>query len=287
MHSPIKEYYRLTKPGIIYGNTLTAAAGFFLASGRAIDIPLLLASLPGIMLVMASACVFNNYIDRGIDSKMARTKNRALVHGGIKTSHALLYGALLGFLGFMFLGLFTNLVTLSLGVVAMITYIVLYGITKRRSVHGTLVGSIAGALPPVAGYTAASNQLDLAALLLFLILVFWQMPHFYAIAIFRLNEYKAAGIPVLPAVKGLQTTRIHMLIYIAALTLTLPLLTIFDYSGWSYLIIAMPMSAWWLIKGIRSLKIPDHFKWARSMFFASLTVILGLSLAVSVGPWLP
>ncbi len=166
MTQTFKAYYQLTKPGIIYGNLLNTASGFLLASKWHFGFGLLLATLGGTALVIASACVINNFLDREIDAKMARTKKRALVSGSISGPRALICASLLGLLGFVILGVRTNRLTFGLGVLALFTYVVLYGIAKRRSVHGTVVGSIAGALPPVAGYTAVTNHLDSGALIL-------------------------------------------------------------------------------------------------------------------------
>lgn len=191
----------MTKPGIVYGNTLTATAGFLLGAKGAIDYWLLLATLAGIAFIIGSACVFNNYIDRDIDAKMVRTKKRALAHGLVPAGKAITYASLLGIIGFFILSLSTNFLTVALGTVAFFDYVVLYGISKRRTAYSTIVGSIAGAIPPAAGYTAVTNRLDGGAVLLFIILVFWQMPHFYAIAMYRYDDYKAAGLPVLPVKK--------------------------------------------------------------------------------------
>ena len=209
----IKDYYSLTKPGIIRGNLITAAAGFFLASKDIVDMKLLLAMLVGTSLVIASGCVLNNYLDISIDKQMARTKKRALVTGTITSKNALIFATILGLSGEIILLIFTNLLTALIGLFGLFVYVIVYGAAKRRSTHGTLVGSLSGAVPPVAGYTAVTGSLDWAALTLFLILVCWQMPHFYAIAIYRYNEYKAAGLPMLPIVKGIRATKLQILNY--------------------------------------------------------------------------
>jgi protoheme IX farnesyltransferase len=140
----IRAYYELVKPGIVYSNALTAAAGFLFAARGSVDFGIFVTLIAGTSLIISSACVFNNYIDRGIDSKMARTKNRAIASGKISGRNALIYAAALGFLGFVLLTK-TNVLTLFIGVGAFIGYVVLYGITKRKSVHGTLVGTFPGA----------------------------------------------------------------------------------------------------------------------------------------------
>ncbi|HSX00297.1 MAG TPA: heme o synthase [Patescibacteria group bacterium] len=282
----LKAYYRLTKPGIIYGNIFTSIAGFLLASGRHINIGLMLATLLGIALVIACGCVYNNYIDRGIDVKMARTKKRALVKGTISNRSALIYGTVLGVLGFIVLASFTNSLTVILGIAALTVYVILYGVAKRRSVHGTLIGSIAGALPPLAGYTAVSNHIDAAAVLVFLIVTLWQMPHFYSIAIFRFDDYKAAGLPVLPVEKGIRVAKIQILLYVVAFVVATSLLTILGYTGYIYLAVASILGCKWLWLAIQGFKANDDKKWARKMFFTSLLVISILSVTISVDAWL-
>ena len=208
----IKDYYTLTKPGIIYGNAITVIAGFFLASSSVLEWRLLPLILIGISLIIASGCVFNNYIDRDIDSLMERTKKRALVVGSIPSLYALVYGAVLGLLGTGVLLFFTNYTTVLVALAGLFVYVVVYSLwLKRTSVHSALIGGISGAIPPVVGYVAVSGTLDIGALLLFSILVLWQMPHSFAIAIYRLGDYQAAHIPVLPVMRGVSITKLQII----------------------------------------------------------------------------
>jgi protoheme IX farnesyltransferase len=286
----LKTYYRLTKPGIIYGNSLNVAAGYFLAAGHlhTFDLWRLLAILAGSALVIASGCVFNNFIDRGIDNKMARTKKRALVNGTISGPAALTYGAVLGALGFAVLALWTNGLTVAVGAVGMLFYVVFYSIGKRKTVHGTLIGSVSGAIPPVAGYTALTGQLDAGAWILFIILTTWQMPHFYAIAMYRFNDYKNAGLPVLPVVRGMHRAKVEIVAYIVAFIAATSLLTFFGYTGITYLVVTAALGLWWLFKGVKGFqKGVDDAKWARKMFFFSLIITLTIDIMLSVGALLP
>jgi protoheme IX farnesyltransferase len=155
-----KSYYRLTKPGIIQANVMTAAAGFLFASTHHIDLKLLVATLAGTALIIASACVVNNYTDRGIDSKMARTKKRATVTGEISTKNTLLFATILGLLGIIILIKFANKWPLIIGLLAFIDYVILYGIAKRTTIHSTLVGTIAGSASIVAGYCAVTQHIS-------------------------------------------------------------------------------------------------------------------------------
>jgi protoheme IX farnesyltransferase len=161
----LKKYYRLTKPGIIYGNLISATAGFLLASNHHINLWLLLATLAGTSLVIASGCVFNNYLDRNIDKKMARTKKRALVLKTIPVINALVFAMVLFIAGFAVLGLYTNWLVVVIGLVGFVDYVVLYGYSKRHTMHSTLVGTVAGATPILAGYCAARGHFDSGAIL--------------------------------------------------------------------------------------------------------------------------
>jgi heme o synthase len=277
----------VTKPGIIRGNAITATAGFLLASAGNIDLGLYLGTIVGLSLIIASGCVFNNFIDRGIDKKMKRTKNRALVTGQISAQTAVIYGIVLGLLGALCLYLFSNNLALFIALFGLFMYVVVYGIAKRRTVHGTVVGSVSGAIPPVVGYVAASNSLDSGAQILFLILVCWQMPHFYAIAIYRMKEYAAAGIPVLPIKEGIKATKIQIMLYIAAFVIATSLLTVFGYTGYTYLAVAAGLGLGWFRLGLKGFNTGDSERWARKMFGFSLLVIMLLSVTISIDTLLP
>lgn len=275
-----KTYYSLTKPGIIFGNAVTAAAGFALASRGHIDIGLFLITLFGLSLIIASACVFNNYIDRVADEKMVRTRNRPLVKGLISLNRAVAFAIFLGVLGTFSLAFFTNILATAIAVFGFFVYVILYSFSKYYSSHGTLIGSIAGAVPPVVGYCAVSNQVDLGAFLFFIMIVLWQMPHFYAIAIYRQEDYAAASIPVLPIKKGMRATKLQMLFYVLAFMLASFSLTVFHYTGYAYLIIAFFLGLIWLLLCIQGFKVDNDKLWARKMFIFSLVIITTLSCVI-------
>ncbi|MDN6115147.1 MAG: heme o synthase, partial [Enterobacterales bacterium] len=207
----MKQYLQVTKPGIIFGNLISVIGGFFLASKGSLDVPLFIATMVGVSLVVASGCVFNNYIDRDIDKIMERTKNRVLVKGLIAPKVTLTYATLLGLAGVALLYVAANPLAALLAVIGFIVYVGVYSLyMKRHSVYGTLIGSLSGAAPPVIGYCAVSNEFDAGALILLAIFSLWQMPHSYAIAIFRFKDYQAANIPVLPVVKGISVAKNHI-----------------------------------------------------------------------------
>jgi heme o synthase len=273
-------YYLLTKPGIILGNLITVAAGFALASKGLIDFWLFLATLTGLALIMASACVFNNYIDRKIDQKMARTKNRALVKGLISGRNAIFFATLLGLLGNLVLLLFTNLLTVSVANLGFFVYVVLYSMWKCRTIYGTAIGSVAGAVPPVVGYCSVSNHFDAGALILFVMMVLWQMPHFFAIAIYHLEDYSAASMPVFPVKKGVPQAARRMILYIVGFMIATVMLTLCDYTGYLYLTIGALFGSAWLWLCLKGLKNSNYQLWARNMFRLSLVIITAICIVI-------
>jgi protoheme IX farnesyltransferase len=285
--SKVRSYYMLTKPGIVRGNALWAAAGFVLASTTSLDLPRFIAMLVGLSLVVAAACVFNNYVDRDIDRLMDRTKHRALAKGTVTPRHASNFGVALLWAGALILGFFTNLLTLALALFGLIMYALVYTVAKRHTVHGTIIGSISGAIPPVVGYAAVTGRIDLAALILFAILVFWQMPHFYAIAIYRLSDYQAAHIPVLPAVQGIPATKHQMIAYIAGFIAMTLWLFAAGYTGVVYAVIMAILGLVWLGSGIAGLRTTDDERWARGMFRLSLIVTSAFLVLIVLDKFLP
>jgi protoheme IX farnesyltransferase len=279
----IKQYLQVTKPGIIFGNLISVVGGFLLASKGSIDYPLFLATLVGVSLVVASGCVFNNYIDRDIDKKMERTKNRVLVKGLIAPSVTLVYATVLGIVGFALLYIAANPLAMWLAVMGFVVYVGVYSLyMKRHSVYGTLIGSLSGAAPPVIGYCAVTNVFDAGALILLAIFSLWQMPHSYAIAIFRFKDYQAANIPVLPVVKGISVAKNHITVYILAFMIATLMLTLVGYAGYKYLIVAAAVSVWWLGMALRGYKTENDSVWARKLFVFSIVAITSLSVMMSI-----
>jgi heme o synthase len=279
----IKTYTLLTKPGIIMGNAIALVGGFGLASGSDWNLWLFAATLIGLCCIIGSACVVNNYQDRHLDAKMARTANRPLVRQLVSVRNALVFAILLGIAGTALLAL-TSVLALLVALLGYFVYVVLYRHWKGRSSIATLVGSVAGGVPPVVGYCAVSGRLDLAAFILFSLLVLWQMPHFYAIALYRLNDYAAASIPVLPLQRGTPRTKRSILLYIVtfcAVTLLLPLL---GYAGRLYLVITMGAGLTWLVLAISGFSCANDQRWARRMFRLSLLVVTVLCLMLILDP---
>ncbi len=284
----IKAYYSLTKPGVLYGNVITSVAGYLLATQRHFDVWLFLALVVGTTLVIGSACVINNFLDQDIDKLMERTKKRAIVSGEIPGKNAVIFGTIIGLIGLAILILWTNWLVVAIGIIGFIDYVVLYGmLSKRMSIHGTLVGSISGAMPILAGYCAVAGTIDAGAILVFAVLFLWQMPEFYSIAVFRQKEYKKAGVPVISVVKGIKHTKFEILLYTIAFVISTILLTTYNITGITYAVIMGALGIYWIWLGIQGQSATDDNTWARKMFHFSLIMLLVFSFLISVDTWLP
>lgn len=281
-----KTYYYLTKPGIVYGNAIAAIAGYFFGAFGSPAFGTFLAMLVGICAVMASACVYNNVIDRDIDARMERTKQRAVATGKVSTTRALIFANVLLLIGVLVLEFGTNTLATLVAIAGHIAYVVVYGIAKRKTVHGTLVGTLSGSTPPVIGYVAATGAFDLTALLLFLILAAWQMPHFYAIAIFRRDDYAKAGIPVLPVVKGLTATRQQIIFYVLVFVAACVSLGLFGGASLLWTLVMVLVGGYWLNLVFRKPVDGDTNRWARQQFGWSLSVLLVMCIGLSVDSFL-
>lgn len=284
----LRRYLLVTKPGIIFGNLIATIGGFLLASQGRPDWPLLAATVLGVALVVASGCAINNCIDRDIDARMARTRGRVLVTGAMSLRAALAHGVLLGLAGFASLALWTPALTVACVAFGYLVYVGLYSLwMKRTSVYGTLVGSLSGAVPPVAGYCAAAGHWDGGAAILLVMFCLWQMPHSYAIAIFRLADYEAARIPVLPVVRGVSAAKRQIVVYILAFALATVALAAGGYAGYGYLAVACATSLWWLKMALEGRRAVDDVAWARQVFVFSIITITALCVTMAIDGQVP
>ena len=284
----LKKYLFLTKLGILFGNFVTTLGGFFLAAQGSVDFLLLLITLLGTTLVVASGCVINNVIDQDIDHKMQRTQNRALVKKTISVPIALAYAFVLGAIGFSILWFWVNAYAFLFAVIGFVFYVVFYSLwTKRTTIHQTVIGSISGASPPVIGYTAVVNGFDLAALLLFIGYALWQMPHSWAIAVYRFDDYKNAGVPILPVARSILRTKIESLIYVVLFTITMNALYVYGYTNWLYLVILNALCIYWFYIGVLGFKAENDQLWAKRFFLFSVILITIVSLCFSFTSQVP
>lgn len=280
----IKRYYHLAKPGIIYGNLMTAVAGFLLASQSHISGSLLVSMMLGLGLVIASGCVLNNIYDLKIDLLMERTKYRVLAQGLITKKSAFVYGFFLGLIGFTILFFYTSFIAFIVALAGFICYAVIYTPLKHKTSWAAVIGAFAGAVPPVVGYTAVINRLDATALLLFAVLFIWQLPHFYSIAIRRLGDYAKANVPVLPVTLGIRMTKIHIVILIVLFIAVVMYLPYLKITGLVYMLVLGPLLLYWLYLSVRGFQINEFNQaiWAKKMYRVSLAVLTVFSLLISI-----
>ncbi|WP_279146732.1 heme o synthase [Photobacterium carnosum] len=279
----IKPYLKLTKPGIIGGNLIAAIGGVLLASQGNIDGVLLLAVGIGTTLIVASGCVFNNVIDIDIDKLMKRTCERELVKKIVPISYALIWATVLCVGGFFTLYHYTSTIAFQFGVLGFVVYIGLYSLYfKRKSVYGTLIGGLSGACPPVIGYCAVTGQFDSGAAILFITFCLWQIPHSYAIAIYRFDDYKSASIPVLPVEIGIARARYHIIGYIIAFAIAALTLTYLGYVGsWYALGMGLVSLHWLYIAKVGYQKIPNA-QWGKKMLLCSIFNIMVFCTLISL-----
>jgi len=268
------------KPGILFGNLVTLIAGMLLASKGNLNLQIFVSAIAGLTCIMASGCICNNYIDRHIDQKMSRTKNRSIASGAIPVSKALLFAAALAISGSVILLWYTNILAFGAAILGFVVYVFMYSLWKCRTIYGTAIGAVAGAMPPVVGYLAVSGKVDAGMCIFFLMMILWQMPHFFAIAIRHIDDYAAAGIPVLPLMKTSTETKSRALIYVMAFTLVAMQLTFFGYTGKIYLILILALGSGWLLICIRGFKTSNDQQWGKEMFQYSLLTIMLLCLAI-------
>jgi protoheme IX farnesyltransferase len=271
-----RDFVQLAKPGIIFSNLITTFGGFWIAVQWNFDMDTwynMIYALLGTALVMASGCVLNNFLDRDMDTKMARTKKRALPTGKMKPQVVLWYGVSLGIVGTIVLRML-NPLSAELGLIGIFVYVLIYTAWfKRTSVWSTFVGAVSGAVPPVIGYCAVTGQLDLNAGILFAILFLWQPPHFWALGIRRMEEYRAAGFPLLPVVRGSYVTKISMIRYVVLLVPVSTMLYINGAVGMIYLIAAVVLGFIWIWMCVAGFRAKDEEAWAKKTFIFSINYL--------------
>jgi len=223
----VREYYELTKPKVVMLIVFTAVVGMFMATPGFVPMTVLIFGTLGIGLAAASAAGFNQILDRRADAKMARTRARPLPTGKLTTGQAVVFSTVVGLVAMALLVTGVNILTAILTLGSLIGYSVIYTLyLKRATPQNIVIGGAAGAAPPVLGWTAVTGTVDPHALLLFLIIFVWTPPHFWALALYREQEYANAGLPMLPVTHGNQFTRLHILLY----TIILVSVTLLPYT---------------------------------------------------------
>ncbi|MED0685553.1 heme o synthase [Anoxybacillus ayderensis] len=280
----LKDVLAVVKIGIVNSNLITTFTGLWLAlhftgKGFLSNLHIVFFALVGSALVIAGSCALNNFIDRDIDHLMERTKSRPTVSGSVEPKRVLWFGVLLVAIGTFSL-LMTTVTAAIIGLIGMVTYVFLYTMwSKRSNTLNTVIGSVSGAVPPVIGWTAVDDGFHIVPVILFLLMFLWQPPHFLALAMKRCEEYRAAGIPMLPVVHGFAMTKRQIVIWIVAL---LPLPFYLFSLGVPFLVIATLLNVGWLALGLAGFKMKDDMKWAKWMFIYSLNYLTILFVAMVI-----
>lgn len=277
----------LFKTGVLIANVLPVLTGFWLAShfthaSLLTNGGMLLLTLVGSTLVMSGALALNNWFDVDIDNLMERTKQRPTVTGHIPLRTVFVMGIVLSAVGLGVLFLI-SIESAIYAFVGWFTYVILYTMwAKRRYTSNTIIGSVSGAVTPLIGWTALESGFHVVPMVFALILFIWQMPHTYAIAMRKCNEYRAAGVAMLPVVHGFAATKRHIAVYVACL---LPLPFALTQLGTVFIVVTTVMNLGWLLACIRGLFTTDDLKWAHAMFKYSvyyLTVIFLIPMIVTI-----
>lgn len=231
-----RDYKELTKPGVVMLMILTSVIGMAMAVPGWVPLDALILGNLGIALCAGSAAAVNHVVDQRIDQHMARTRNRPLARGRVSNRHAILFAAALGVLGMAILLIWVNALTAWLTLASLVGYAFIYTLfLKRATPQNIVIGGLAGAAPPLLGWTAVTGEIHGHALLLVLIIFAWTPPHFWALAIHRREEYAKVDIPMLPVTHGVRFTQLHILLY----TIIMFLITLLPFatrmSSWLYL----------------------------------------------------
>ena len=284
----ISDFLTLCKIKIVALIMLTAVVGMFLAVPGLPPVHLVIMASIGIAFASSSAAVFNHIIDQKIDNEMSRTESRPLPEGKISTQTALTFGIVLGVLGIGILFIGVNVLTAVLTLLALIGYAVFYTMyLKRATPQNIVIGGAAGAAPPLLGWAAITNSIELGALLLFAIIFIWTPPHFWALAIHRQKEYAKVNIPMLPVTHGHHFTRIQILLY----TILLVVVTLMPYligmSGLIYLVGALVLGGGFLYYAIQLLRQPENKKLPMQTFGYSINYLMILFVVLLVDHYFP
>ena len=281
-----QDYLELTKPRVVALMILTAIIGMCMAvPGFVPWQPMLLGNL-GIALCAAAAAAINHIVDERIDQKMARTQQRPVATGRISQRQAIVFATILAILGVAILVLWVNALTAVLTVASLIGYAFIYTMfLKRATPQNIVIGGLAGAAPPLLGWTAVTGDVHGHALLLVLIIFAWTPPHFWALAIHRREEYALVGIPMLPVTHGVKFTALHILLY----TIIMFLITLLPFatrlSGWLYLAGAVVLGLFFLYWSIEIVRGKNE-RAPMETFKFSITYLLALFVIMLLDHWL-
>ena len=248
----LKSYYQLCKPNVVYMMLICAFVGMLLAEESVRSFSYLFIALTGIALCSASAAAINQVIDRNTDASMTRTDQRPLPQGELSATHASLFAFVIGVIGALILYFYVNTLTMMLTIASLIGYAFIYTIyLKRATPQNIVIGGLAGAAPPLLGWASITNTIDPYALLLVLIIFVWTPPHFWALAIYRKDEYAKESIPMLPVTHGVVFTKLQIVLYTIILFIVSLLPYVVLMSGLIYLYSALILSSMFLYSSVK------------------------------------
>ena len=248
----LKSYYQLCKPNVVYMMLICAFVGMLLAEESVGSIGYLFVALSGIALCSASAAAINQVIDRNTDASMTRTDQSPLPKGELSATHASVFAFVIGVIGTLILYFYVNTLTMILTIASLIGYAFIYTIyLKRATPQNIVIGGLAGAAPPLLGWSSITNTIDPYALLLVLIIFVWTPPHFWALAIYRKDEYAKESIPMLPVTHGVIFTKLQIVLYTIILFIVSLLPYVVLMSGLIYLYSALILSSMFLYSTVK------------------------------------
>lgn len=280
----VKVYVELTKPRIIELLLITTVPAMVVAADGWPSTWLVVATLLGGTLSAAGANTINSVIDRDIDRIMRRTRRRPLPASRVAMRPALVFGVALGVAGFFWLWATSNLLAASLSTAGLLFYVVVYSLwLKRTSPQNIVIGGAAGAVPALVGWAAVQGELALPAWVMFAIVFFWTPPHFWALALRYRDDYAAAGVPMLPVVAGTETTIEHIVTYTYVMVGVSLLLYPTGAVGWLYLLVALALGAWMIVRARRLRRFPGEvmrFFAYSNVYLAALFVAMAVDVLV-------
>ncbi|MDB2569686.1 heme o synthase [Gammaproteobacteria bacterium] len=276
----LRSYYLLCKPNVVYMMLICSLVGMLLAEDSVSSISTIIVALFGIALCSGSAAAINQVIDRNADAAMTRTDQRPLPQGEISAFHASSFAFVIGVIGALILYFYINTLTMVLTLASLIGYAFVYTVyLKRATPQNIVIGGLAGAAPPLLGWAAISNTVDPYALLLVLIIFVWTPPHFWALAIYRKDEYAKESIPMLPVTHGVAFTKLQIVLYTIILFIVSVLPYIVLMSGFVYLISAIILSSIFMFYSVK-LYLSDDDSVAMKTFNFSIYYIFLIFVAL-------
>ncbi len=282
-----RSFYALTKPRVVSLIVFTAVIGMFLSTPGMVGLQVLLAATVGIAFVAGAAAAVNCLVEQGIDAVMQRTRWRPLVRGELTALQTLVFAGVLGGAGLWILYHFVNVLTMALTAATFVGYAVVYTILlKPATPQNIVIGGASGAMPPVLGWAAVTGEVSTEAMLLFLIIFAWTPPHFWALALYRTEDYAKAGVPMLPVTHGKPYTRLQVLLYTFILFAASLLPYVIRMSGALYLAAAIALGGIFIAYALRIyLAYTDEV--ARKTFRYSIAYLAFLFAALLVDHYLP